>query len=115
VNEALVVDDDADMQFLVRKMHEDQIAGAQFVAQHGHSRGQLFRRGTRHVKAGAIRRVGDQPAAVEAAGCGTSETIRLAEHGQGDIDHDCMNIRRRLRGAGCVRRVSRAWRADGFA
>jgi hypothetical protein len=87
MNESLIVDGDADVQFLVREVHEDEIARLQCAARNGHPGAQLFPRSTRHTKAGTGRRVRDQSAAVEPAGRGSAESIRLAEHGHGDIDN----------------------------
>ena len=81
MNKALAVDGDADVQFFVREMHEDKIPRLQFAACDRHSGAQLFPRGTRYTHTGAVRRVHDQPAAVESAGSGAAESIRLAEHG----------------------------------
>ena len=103
MNEALLIDDDADVQFLVREMHEDEIAGAQFIAPHRHSGAQLFQRGTRYLDAGIVRRVEDQSTAVEAAGSGAAKSIRLAEHGHGAANHDRSQVRGQ--DAGLIRRV----------
>src|ERR1700722_6061024 len=88
MNEAFAADGDADVQFLVREMHEDQIARFEFATRDRRSRMQLFVRGARHPNARAVRRIRDQAAAVEAAGRGTAEAIRLTEHGRGEFDHD---------------------------
>ena len=99
MNEAFVVDGDADVQFLVREMHEHEIALTHFTARDGCARVQLFVCGTRHANAGAICRVHDQSAAVEPAGRVTAPSIRLPEHGLGAIDHDYPRIRGRERDA----------------
>jgi len=87
MDEVLIVDDDADMQFLVREMHENEIAGAQFASRYGQAGAHLFARGARHMNSGAVRRVLHQSAAIEAARRGTAVPIRLAHHGQGETNH----------------------------
>lgn len=87
VDEILIVDDDADMQFLVREMHENEIAGAQVVSRYGQARTHLLTRGARHMNSGAARRVVHQPAAVEAAGRGAAVSIWLSAHGQREANH----------------------------
>ena len=94
MNELLLADGDADVQFLARKVHEYQITGLHLAARDRHSDAHLFRRRTRDVNSGAVRRVHDQSTAVESAGRGAAESIRLAEHGQGAIDHHYARIRR---------------------
>ena len=88
MDEAFAADGDADVQFLVREMHEYQIARLELAARDRRSRMQLFVRGTRHPNARAARRIRDQAAAVEAAGRGTAKAIGLTEHGRCEIDHD---------------------------
>src|SRR6202051_890922 len=110
VNEAFVVNGDADVQLLVREVHEDQIALMHFVARDRRTGVQLFVRGARNANTGAVRRIHHQPAAVESAGRGTAPAIRLAEHGLGAIDHDDAGIRRWARDAGGVRRAGGAVR-----
>jgi len=100
MNEALVVDGDADVQFFVREMHEDKIALMHFAARDRRTRAQLFVRGTRHANAGTICRIHDQSAAVEPARRVTAPSIRLAEHGLGEIDHGYPWIPGRAREAG---------------
>ena len=100
MNEAFVVNGDADVQLLVREVHEDKIAFMHLAARDRHTGVQLLVGGTRHVNTGAVRRIHDQSAAVEPAGRGTAPSIRLAEHGLGDIDHDYPWIRGRARDAG---------------
>ena len=102
MHESLPVDGDAYVQFLVCEVHEHEIAGLHLGARDRHSRAQLFCRRTRDANSGAVRRVRDQSAAVESAGCGAAESIRLAEHGQGAIDHYAARIRR-----GARRRIRR--------
>ena len=46
---------------------------------------------------GAARRVRNQSAAVESAGRSAAESIRLAEHGQGAIDHHAARVARGVR------------------
>src|ERR1700676_1069424 len=88
MKEAFAADRDADMQFFVREMHEDKIARLEVAARNRFSGTQLFPRGTRHPNARAVGCIGNQAAAVEAAGRGTAEAIGLADHGRGEIDHD---------------------------
>ena len=87
MDEVLIVDDDAHMQFLVREMHENEIAGTQFTSRYGGACAHLFVRGAWHMNAGAIRRVLYESAAVEAAGRGAAVSIGLAHHGQGETNH----------------------------
>ena len=98
MNEAFVADGDADVQFLVREMHEDKIALMHFAARDRRTRAQLFVRGTRYANAGAGRRIDDQPAAVEPARRVTAPSIRLPEHGLGAINDDFPWTRGRARG-----------------
>jgi len=95
LHEAIGVDGDADMQLLVREMHEDKIAGTHFAARDRLSDAQLFVCSTRHANACAVRGVHHQAAAVEPTGPGTTEAVRLAEHGHGEIDHVLPLVRRR--------------------
>jgi len=99
MNEAIGVDGDADMQFLVRQVHEDEIAPLQLAERHRHSGAELFLGRARHANAGAAGRIGHQSAAVEPAGRGAAEAILLADHGDGEIDHDGPWIRGRRSGA----------------
>src|SRR5665213_765188 len=87
MDEVLIVNDDADMQFLVREMHENEIAGTQFAPWYGQAGAYLFMRGARHMNPGAIRRVLHQSAALEAAGRRSAVSIGLAHHGQGETNH----------------------------
>ena len=73
MNESLLVDGDADVQFLARQVHEHEIARPHVAARHRHSYTHLFGRRTRHGNSGAARRVRDQSAAVESAGCGAAK------------------------------------------
>src|SRR5882757_5348726 len=98
--EAFVADGNADVQFLVREMHEHKIALMHFAARDRLTRAQLLVRGTRYANAGAVRRIDDQPAAVEPARRLTAPSIRLPEHGFGAIDDDFPLIRERARGSG---------------
>src|ERR1700676_4073746 len=54
MNEAFAADRDADMQFFLREMHEDKIAGLEVAARNRVSGTQLFPRGTRHANARAV-------------------------------------------------------------
>ena len=100
MNESLIVDGDADVQFLVREMHEDKVTPMHFAARDRRARAQLLVRGARHANAGTVRRIHDQSAAVEPARRVAAPSIRLTEHGLGAIDHDYAWIRRLARGAG---------------
>ena len=95
MNEAYVVNGDADVQLFVREVHEDKITFMHLAARDRCAGMQLFVRGTRHANTGAVRRIHDQSAAVEPARRGTAPSIRLAEHGLGAIDHDFPWIRGR--------------------
>lgn len=118
MNESLLVDGDADVQFLVREVHENEIAGAHLAARDRHSHAHLFRRRTRDTNSGAVRRVRDQSAAVESARRSAAESIRLAEHGQGAIDHYAARIpwgaRRRIRRLEPKRCGLGLWRMAGL-
>ncbi|MEA3198243.1 MAG: hypothetical protein QOF32_2295 [Gammaproteobacteria bacterium] len=88
MNESLAIEGDADMQFLVREMHEDKITLMHLAASDRLADAELFQRGTRHMNACTPRRIFDQSAAVEPARRGAAESIRLAEHGFGEVDHE---------------------------
>ena len=88
MNEAIGVDHDTHMQFLVGQVHEDEIAHLQLAARHRHSGAELFLGRARHANTGATGRIGHQSAAVEPAGRGAAVAILLADHGPGEIDHD---------------------------
>ena len=100
MNEAFAAEGDADVQFLVREMHEDKISLMHFTARDRRTRAQLFVRGTRYANAGTGRRIDDQPAAVEPARRVTAPSIRLPEHGLGAINDDFPRTRGRARDCG---------------
>ena len=88
MNESIAVDGNADMQFFVCEVHEYKIAFMHLAARDRHAGAQLLVRGSRHRNTRASRRVRDQSAAIEPAGRGAAVAIRLAEHGQGIVDHE---------------------------
>ena len=93
--ETLFVDCDADMQFLVRQPHEDQVPRLKLAPGNRHSAGKLFVRGARHANTGSGGRESHQTAAIEPAGRGAAPAIRLIKHRHGAIDHDPARIRGR--------------------
>ena len=78
MNEAFVVNGDADVQLLVREVHEHKIALMQLAARDRHAGAQLFVSGARHGNTRTPCRIHDQSAAVEPAGRGAAESIGLA-------------------------------------
>ena len=105
VNEPLAVDGDADVQFLVREVHEDEIARLHLAASDRLAEAELLAGRTRYMNAGAGRRVHNQSAAIESAGRCAAEAIRLAKHGGGGVD-DVPALARQ--GTRDVRRARRA-------
>ena len=59
MDEAFAIDGDADVQFLVCEVHEDEITRLQFAASHRYSGSQLLLSGAGHGNAGAACRIHD--------------------------------------------------------
>ena len=95
MNEAVTVDGDSDVKLLSRQVHEHKIAGLQVAASDRGSGMQLFSSSARQPESRAGGRVHHETTAVEAAGCGSTVTIRLAQHGRGAVDNQRPGIERR--------------------
>ena len=93
--ETLFVDCDADMQFFAGQLHEDQVPRLQLAPGNRHAAGSCSCGGARHANTGSGGRESHQTAAIEPAGRGAAQAIRLIKHRHGAIDHDPARIRGR--------------------
>ena len=100
MNEARAVECNADMQFLAREVHENQIARLEILARYGRAEPPLLVRRARQMNTRAGSGVEHQAAAIEASGGRAAPPIRLTEHPQGIGDHHAAQFR--CGGKGCA-------------
>lgn len=107
MNEAPVVEHYSDVQFLRRKMHEDNIAGAQLITRQRAANEHKVLRPARQQQPGLPGRVHDEAAAIKAAGRSTAVAIRLGEHRERAVDEHARSIPARSRRLRFRRRLRR--------